>query len=136
MALLMYSVVRRHLKHVDAYTEYHGGAIPFGFDPRGEEIVGWYTNPPPWDQSYFIFTDVAIHCHSDDGWTRIAYDDIVQCEMPHTKSDTTGLRIMTKDGIRFIRCAGRSGPCGKYSDAFALVSVLGAVVLANKRKDT
>ncbi|XXT14322.1 hypothetical protein WME94_29145 [Sorangium sp. So ce429] len=135
MALIMSSVIGRHLKHAEAYVCMEGEALPVEFDCKGEDVVGWYRNPPPFENDYVVFTTVAVHAWSANGWIRVPFDEIVHYEVPDSKEDSSGVRIRTRDGIRFIRFAGRSGPDGKFSDAFSLVGLLRVVVLVNKRAE-
>ncbi|WP_433927082.1 hypothetical protein AB3662_29095 [Sorangium cellulosum] len=136
MALIMSSVISRHLKHAEAYVRWEGQAIPVKFDCNGEEIVGWYRNPHPFDGEYVIFTTAAVYAWYVNGWVRVPFDEIVHYEVPDSKEESSGVRIRTRDGIRFIRFAGRSGPDGRFSDAFSLVGLLRVVVLVNKRAET
>jgi hypothetical protein len=135
MALALYSVVRRHMKHTGRYFEPGGEPrspkLP-GLGP-GESLIGWYENPDPWAHSIIVFTDQAIHSVEGEQIVRIATTDIVGHESPQSKSDVTGVRVRTRDGFRFLRAAGSFGPHGKYKDAFSLIMVLR--VLAAQQKD-
>src|SRR5437868_5683280 len=109
MAVLVYSVVRRHMKHTSpgAFTVFDGTREP----PvqlalaSNEAIVGWYQNPPPWEHSLLVFTSEAFYVVDDERIDRIAIRDIVGYEDPGSKTDVTGVRILTKDGFRFVRVA-------------------------------
>ena len=131
----MYSVVRRHLSHVESFARGGLADLPFTFDAQGEEMVGWYNNPRPWHGDRVVFTAKAIWYAGPQGWTRVPFDAVVEYEMPASKTDAPGVRFRTEDSIHFVRFAGRSGPGGRYSDAFALVGILHAVVRANKRSE-
>lgn len=131
MALLVYSVVNRHMKNVERFAK--GAALPFAFDGEGEGVLGWYTNPPPFEDDVVVFTESALHAKTRTGWLRIPFEDIERCEVPRSKQESDGVRLRTRTGIAFIRFAGRSGPEGKFSDAFSLVGLLQAVVVANTR---
>lgn len=133
MALLMYSVIRRHLKSAERYVRIESDPIPIEFDSQGEEVVGWYQNPPPFEDEYVVFTTAAVHARSPAGWVRVSFDEIVGYEAPESKEESSGVRIRTRSGTGFIRFAGRSGPGGKFSDAFSLAGLLRVVVLTNSR---
>ncbi|SRR6266542_2852923 len=134
MALVMSSVIRRHLKDAEAYVDARETPPPIQFDFKAEEVVGWYRNPPPWEEAYVAFTTSALYIFDGTQQTRVPFDDIMHYEVPESKDESTGVRLRTRDGIAFVRFAGRSGPLGKFSDAFALVGLLRAVVLVNQRK--
>jgi hypothetical protein len=131
-ALAMASLIRRQLRHAEAFVEGDGKRPPFALDTEDERIVGWYNNPKPWDGTYVVFTTRAIQVSEGSSWMRIAFDDVVDYVLPSSKSDATGVRVVTRDGFRFIRFAGRSGPAGVHSDAFALVGLLHAFIGATR----
>lgn len=135
MTLVMSSVIRRHLKDAEGYVDARKAAPPIQHAFGAEEIVGWYRNPAPWEESYVVFTTAALHMNDGAHWRRIRFNDIMHYEMPESKGQSLGIRLRTHDGIAFIRFAGRSGPGGKFSDAFALIGLLRAVVLTNQRKE-
>ncbi|MFO0761257.1 MAG: hypothetical protein U0359_32560 [Byssovorax sp.] len=134
MALLMPSVIRHYLKHAESYVSQGTIPLPIDLDAEGEEIVGWYRNPPPFEDDYVAFTTVGIYARAGGVWTRLPFDDIVDYELPQNKEKTNGVRVRAHDGTRFIRFAGRSGPSGKFSDAFILLGLLRVVALANRRR--
>jgi hypothetical protein len=94
----------------------------------GEELIGWYRNPPPWDDSWMLFTSTAIWTIERERKERIELREIVSYQSPTEPTDVTGLRVCTKDGFRFLRAAGCYGPGGKYKDFLALMMVLRAVI--------
>jgi len=95
---------------------------------EGEEVIGWYRNPPPWEGSVLLFTSKAIWTAEGSRTERIALRDIADYESPETTVDVTGMRVRTRDGFRFMRIAGSYGPSGKYKDFLALMMVLRAVI--------
>jgi len=117
----------------DAFSDARGASLQIPFDAE-EQLVGWYRNPSPWEESWVVFTDTAIYHGFPDRWDRIPFREVAHCEVPESKSDSTGVRLRTKDGIRFVRIAGRSGPQGRFSDAFMLVNLLRIVVRANLQR--
>ena len=49
MALLMVSLIRRHMKQADSFTVcQERQSLPFVLDMGDERVVGWYDNPEPW----------------------------------------------------------------------------------------
>ena len=91
MSLVMTSLVRRHMKHASAFmfrSEEH--AAPLTFDAGKEIVVGWYENPKPWERTRIIFTDGAIYVCEATTQRRIGFDDIVEYELPASKTDSTG----------------------------------------------
>jgi hypothetical protein len=90
----------------------------------GEVMVGCYQNPPPWEQSQIIFTDVSLHVLDSEKSMKVRWSDIVDYEPPDPVGRPDGVRLQTRDGIRFVRIAGAYGPDGKFRDAFSLAMVL------------
>jgi hypothetical protein len=132
MNVLVYSVVRRHMKRTSpgAFTRLEGGAaVPVELSPNpGETIIGWYRNPAPWQESLVVFTSEAFYVVEAGHTDRIAVADIVGYEDPKSKTDVTGVRILTKDGFRFVRIAGSFGPSGNQKDAYSFIMVVRALV--------
>jgi len=132
MAVLVYSVVRRHMKRTSpgAFTRFDGSQeVPVQLQlAENETIVGWYRNPPPWEHYLIVFTSDAFYVVDDGRIERIAVSDILGYESPKSKTDITGLRVLTKDGFRFIRVAGSFGPIGNQKDAFSFLMVVRAIV--------
>jgi hypothetical protein len=132
MGVLVYSVVRRHMKRTSpgAFTRYEEGAVlPMKVTPGpGETIVGWYRNPAPWQDAFIVFTSEALYVVDSDRIDRIAVADIVGYEDPKSKTDVTGVRVLTKDGFRFVRIAGSFGPSGNQKDAYSFIMVLRALI--------
>ncbi|XYH92479.1 hypothetical protein ACMHYB_31950 [Sorangium sp. So ce1128] len=132
MGVLVYSVVRRHMKHASpgAFTRYEeGAALPVEFTPSpGETIVGWYQNPAPWQDAFIVFTSEALYTVDGGRIGRLAVADIVGYEDPKSKTDVTGVRVLTKDGFRFVRIAGSFGPSGNQKDAYSFIMVLRALI--------
>ena len=135
MALMMFPLIRRHMKHANTFmvhSEEHPATL--ALDVGTESVVGWYENPKPWEATRIVFTDGAIYVCEAATQIRIGFDEIVGYELPESKTVSTGVRIRTKDGFRFVRIGGRSGPGGKFSDAFALVGLLHAFLGAIRNK--
>lgn len=83
MALLMYSVIRRHMKQTEGFTvcnEEH--PLPFAMDVGSELVVGWYINPEPWKSIRVIFTDCAIYVVDEVGVMRVGFDEMTAYELP------------------------------------------------------
>ncbi|MDI1449514.1 hypothetical protein [Polyangium sp. 6x1] len=130
MALLTYSVIRRHMKRSPAFHSTEDVAdlpLPITLTP-GEHLVGWYQNPPPWTDVIVIFTSTAIYTSDAGTVFRIGLDEITDYETPKDKTDATGVYIRTQDGFRFVRMAGSYGPHGKFKDVFNLIMILGVIV--------
>jgi hypothetical protein len=130
MALLTYSVVRRHMKQTSGFMLFADGEVPPATLPllERESLIGWYRNPAPWENSLLVFTSSAIWTVDGAKAERIALKDIVGYEGPGSKDGVSGLRVVTKDGFRFMRVAGCHGPFGKYKDFIGLEMVLRAVL--------
>jgi hypothetical protein len=132
MAVLVYSVVRRHMKHTSpgAFTRYEEGAVlPVEFSlGTGETIVGWYRNPAPWQDAFVVFTSEALYIVNGGQIDRVAVADIVGYEDPKSKTDVTGVRLLTKDGFHFVRVAGSFGPGDRRKDAYSFIMVVRALV--------
>jgi hypothetical protein len=119
------SVVLRHMKRSPQFLRGTTG-VPkeLVLDLRPDEVVvGTYQNPSPWEQCRIVFTDAAINIVEDKQLVRILWIDIVDYEALDPNATIDGVRLRTRDGIRFIRIAGSYGPAGKFKDAFNLAMV-------------
>jgi hypothetical protein len=130
--VLVYSVVRRHMKRTSerAFTTFDGaGALPIELllEP-GETVVGWYQNPSPWERSVIVFTSEALYSVDEGRIDRIAVKDIIGYENPASMRDITGVRVLTKDGFRFVRVAGCFGPNGNQKDAYNFIMVVRGLI--------
>jgi hypothetical protein len=137
MALLLYSLIRRHMKAGGRYFEAGKGAGPPvvpGMAP-GESLIGWYQNPEPWESCRIVFSDKAIYSVDNGEVVRLALDDIVGYEFPKSKTDVTGVRVRTRQGFRFLRVAGSFGPYGKFKDAFSIIQVFFAIADQNRHPE-
>lgn len=124
------SLVRRHMRQTSAFTRAEPTrTAPVNVHPEaGEELVGWYRNPPPWDAIVVLFTTLAIHVCEHERTMRVPLEGIVDFEMPASVAEATGLRIRTRDGFRFVRMAGAYGPDNKCKDVFSLTRLLQVLV--------
>jgi hypothetical protein len=138
MALLVYSLVRRHMKRTspNAFTVFDGWAeLPAKLKLAPDEsVIGWYRNPPPWEHSLIIFTSAAFYVVDGQHIERIALSDVVDYETPKSKADVTGVRVMTKDGFRFVRIAGSFGPSGNQKDAYSFIMILHTLAHVNREQ--
>lgn len=106
--------------------------LPFVFDMEmGEELIGWYRNPPPFEQP-LIFTTHAIYGIEAGHVIKILWPDIFDYELPAAEGDFSGVKIRARTGAHFLRMAGGYGIEGKGKDVFDFIEVL--KVLA-KRSD-
>ncbi|XYH92487.1 hypothetical protein ACMHYB_31990 [Sorangium sp. So ce1128] len=101
----------------------------------GEVPVGWYRNPPPWEECVILFTSVAVYAADAGSVTKTSFEEIVDYETPKDKVSVTGVRIRTADGFHFVRMAGRYGPDGKFGDVFNLLMILQVLVRRNNHVD-
>ena len=132
MAVLVYSVVRRHMKKTSpgAFTVADATMetpAKLALGP-GESVIGWYRNPPPWEQQVIVFTSEAFYLVDDGQVERLPITDLTGYESPKSKTDVTGIRVLTKNGFHFVRIAGCHGPNGNYKDAFSFIMVVRALV--------
>jgi hypothetical protein len=127
VALVLYSVIRRHMKATGRYVEAKAGVqCPVADYTRpGEELLGWYQNPEPWHASFIVFTDKAIYSVEGLEIVRIGLTDLVGYEMPEKRVDVGGVRVRTRDGFRFLRIAGSHGPSGAQTGALERVGLGG-----------
>ncbi len=128
------SVVRRHMRKTERFREAATvDELPVSVPlARGESLIGWYSNPSPWDKCFVVFTDKAIYSVEDGSCIRIDLNDVVDYEFPKSKTNVSGVRVLTPDGFTFVRIAGSRGPEGRYKDAFDFVMVVAK--LAGRRK--
>ena len=54
--------------------------------------------------------------------------DIVGYESPKSKTNVTGVRMLTKDGFRFVRIAGYFGPNRNRKDVYSFIMLLRALI--------
>lgn len=130
MTGVKYSVVRRHMKHTSAFTRCDSVAdLPFKLTlPAGESLVGWYRNPPPWDDCVLVFSSDALYVAGTSSVDRISYAEIIGYERPTSKSDISGIRLLTRSGPRFVRIAGSSREQASRKDAFSFLMVVRGVI--------
>jgi hypothetical protein len=132
----MPSLIRRHLKACDRFTQPgEGKSLPSSLAaPEGEALVGWYSNPPPWEDDWLLFTDQAIHAYTRTEHVRIAWQNIIDYKTPSSKTNVNGVTLRTKDFERFIRVAGSHGANHEYRDAFSLTMLLNTLVNHHRRR--
>ena len=130
MTLLFDSVVRRHMKDTSGFVLYaDGAALPVALTLEGnEKLIGWYRNPAPWHDSVLLFTTNAIWTFDGNAAERLPLREIAGYESPQSKESATGIRIRFRDGFRFLRAAGASGPDNKYKDHLAILNILRAIL--------
>lgn len=126
------------MKHTspNAFTVFDGTVEPpveLSLAPD-ESIIGWYRNPPPWEHDVIVFTSKAIYLIDDERVDRIALSDVMDCEMPKSEEGVTGFRVITKDGFRFVRMAGRSGPHEDHTVAFSYIDIVARLNRENATK--
>jgi hypothetical protein len=131
IAVLIYSVVRRYMKRTSpgAFTAFEGvSEVPASVAlAPGETAIGLYRNPSPWRDSSILFTSTALYLLNSENTERLGVDDIIGYESP-PKTDVTGVRVLTRDGFRFVRVAGCFGPNGNRKDAFSFVMLVRALI--------
>jgi hypothetical protein len=93
-----------------------------------ETVIGWYRNPPPWEHYVILFTSEAFYLVGGEHVERIPISDILGYEWPESKTDVAGVRVLTKDGFRFVRVSGSYGPSGQWKDAFSFIMVVSTLV--------
>lgn len=135
MALLIDSVIRRNLKESPYFTTPMPGRRPPAVATwgEGEDLVGWYVNPPPWQEDVLVFTDGAIYASGPSGEVRVGWSQVTDYETPKSKREVSGIRIRNPDGFAFIRIAGTHGPEGKFKDVFALTMILQSLLRSGSR---
>jgi hypothetical protein len=126
------SLVRRNLKRTGRYVEAEAGAPSPVHPPldADETLIGWYVNPPPYESVKIFFTTKAIIVVGPDAAEarRLAIQEITAWRPAGQKEDTTGVNVEVGGQSHFIRCAGRYGPGGKFSDAYSLGAILHVIV--------
>ena len=135
MAVLVYSIVRRHMKRAapgafTVFSENEDPPVKLSLAPE-ESLIGWYRNPPPWEHYLVVFTSEALYLVDGEQVERLAIKNIIGYARPRSKRDVTGVRVLTKDGFRFVRIAGHCGPEGNQRDAFSFISVIRGLVPGN-----
>lgn len=127
------SIVRRNMKHTSAGSFLSQTAdlerLKGGLElEEGEELVGLYRNPIPWAESLIVFSSMALYAVEGQRTLRIPLKEIIGYESPEEKGCVTGVRVLTKDGSRFVRVAGTFGPNGNRKDAFAFIMTLRGLI--------
>lgn len=137
MALVVSSVVRRHMKRTESFeVPSETRQPPVILDlASGEELVGWYTNPFPSGASYIVFTNVAIMVLEGERRERLLLSDIVSYELPESKTDANEVSVTTACGRTSVPIRGRHGPANRYSDAWNLVQVLHTLISLRTKPD-
>ena len=129
MALVFYSVVRRHMKRTTGFTLVdERNPLPFELAlAEGETAVGWYRNPPTHEDSVLVFTSEAIWIGDMGVFERIPIDEILDFENIKRKEGLEGLWVETTKGRRYMRASGSYGPGGTFKDWAALMMILNVV---------
>ncbi len=102
------SLVLRHMRDSTALTRAAPNVEPpvaVHVEP-GEELVGWYQNPPPWEHEVIVFTTDAFICVDGVDVKRIAYADVVDYESPKKLPPQRSLTVHTRSGVHVVRIAG------------------------------
>ena len=81
-----------------------------------------------------VFTSQALHLINNARVDRIALSDVMDCEIPTSEEGVTGFRVITKDGFRFVRMAGRSGPHEDHTVAFSYIDIVARLNRENATK--
>jgi len=125
------SLVRRHMKGMDAFVFAAPAVdVPVRVElVEGESLIGWYQNPPPWERCFVLFGTRSMYLSEDAGIARVVMDDIVDYELPKSKKNVPGVKVVTCSGSFFVRMAGVHGKDGEFSDAFRLVMFFHALLL-------
>jgi hypothetical protein len=111
---IMVSVVRRNLKRSPFFRQ-EAPTPTLDLHLESHEVVaGTYTNPAPWGRTQIVFTDAAIHLFDDEMWHQIRWDDIVGYETLDPAGDLAGVRLRTRDGIRFFGFPEHTDPTGSF----------------------
>lgn len=122
---IMGSVVLRNLKRSPYFHRGDDGSSNAGVPlEAAEAVVGRYKNPAPWDRNEILFTGDGLYIIDDEHTNKIRWSDIVDYETLDPAGSVDGVRLRTRDGIRFVRIAGAYGPDGKFRDAFNFAMVL------------
>jgi hypothetical protein len=121
----MGSVVLRNMKRSPHFHRRDDGpSTPLvALDP-GENVVGTYQNPAPWERNQIVFTDDGLYLIDDAQTLKVRWSDIVDYETLDPFGNVDGVRLRMRDGIRFVRIAGAYGPDGKFRDAFNFAMVI------------
>ncbi|MHB8420969.1 MAG: hypothetical protein ACYDCL_23100 [Myxococcales bacterium] len=134
MALPMSAVIRRRFKQSKCFFPYTGGILPLEFDARGEQVVGWYRNPPPLEREYIVLTTTALHYRQDRGWVRLSWDAISKQDWTSETKRSVTIRLWDDTGHEHqLRLNGRFGAGGRFLDSFSLRQVIHAVISAKLR---
>ena len=129
--MVIASIVRRHMKRTSegSFTLLGGSTeVPVRLQLDSDEVViGWYRNPSPWEDTVIVFTSHALHLAERERVDRLPIIEMVGYESPNSKV-ATGLRVLTREGFRFVRIAGCFGPHGDRKDLFSFLMVLRALI--------
>jgi len=128
------SLVRRHMRDTGAFTPAEStmhAPVVVNLD-LGEELIGWYRNPPPWEQEFVLFTTDAIICADTMGTVRIPISRIVDYDTPTKEPAPTQLWVRTRDETYRIRIAGSHGPQNRFKDIFSLTMLIQALIALSK----
>lgn len=121
-------LIRRKMRHANGFVANERGADPSG-------IIGWYNNPAPWSDVSIVFLADGMTVrggHLDGSEERyVAFADIIDFQLPEAPA-ATGVRLITRHGMLFVRVGGRLAMEGGERDAFCLARVLQAYLLATR----
>jgi hypothetical protein len=135
--MLVYARLRTTLQYSSAkrYTEDRDGTPGPGFPALqgGERLLGYLSNPEPWENETLMFTTHAVHFKRlGGGWERLAYREFEGCEGPNTKMGALGLHVHSARGTFFLRAAGINSR-NLSVDAWALYNFVRSVLDARSK---
>jgi hypothetical protein len=106
---------------------------------ESESIVGVYTNPVPWEHYRIVFTSNGFHLIDGDWVQAVKWEDIIDYEDPRKDGLLGGVRLETRQGLIFVRMAGRFGSngslVGNLLDTFSMWQILRALLGTEKGKE-
>ena len=72
----------------------------------GEAVVGIYQNPPPWQGSLIVFTDIGMHVLDGKQAIKIPWNEIVDYQVLSPAENPDGIWIQQRQGNRYARVGG------------------------------
>lgn len=121
------SIVRRHMKRTGRFITFEEAQTAPVAMPAEERIIGWYKNPPPWENELVLFTWSAIWISDGFRLVRLPIDELAGYQEPTSKADLVGVSVRMRGGdTHFVRVGGTRD--GNVKDAFDFIMALRGLI--------
>jgi hypothetical protein len=95
-------------QRLERFVNANGAQLPRGFDPKGEEVIGWYANPFPHRRECLVLTKPALHYRREGKWFRVAWSTMLLAKPVGSFKHTPAVHFSDESGrAHRVRLFGR-----------------------------